>query len=67
MVQTILDWYAPGFKDTVGHAGRIDLSDVPQNVFEQWVGPIAPPPQTKTITLSLEAYEELKRAVNGQG
>ena len=65
MVQTILDWYAPGFKDTVGHAGRIDLSDVPQNVFEQWVGPIAPPPQTKTITLSLEAYEELKRAVNG--
>ena len=63
MVQTILDWRAPGFIDTAGNPGLIDISDVSEEVFNTWVGPVAPPVQTKTITLSLSAYEELKRAL----
>lgn len=42
MVQTILDWYAPGFISTVGTALRIDISDVPEALFNSWVGS-APP------------------------
>ena len=63
MIQTILDWRAPGFIDTAGNPGLIDISDVSEELFNVWVGPVAPPPQTKTITLSLSAYEELKRSL----
>ena len=63
MKQTILDWRAPGFIDTAGNPGLIDISDVSEELFETWVGPAASPPQTKTITLSITAYNELKEAL----
>ena len=64
MTQTILDWRAPGFIDTAGNPGLIDLSDVDEAVFNSWVGPSAPPPDAVTLTISKSAADELHRALH---
>jgi hypothetical protein len=64
MTQTILDWRAPGFIDTAGNPGLIDLSDVPEATFNAWVGPTTPPPDTVTLTISRAIADELHRALH---
>lgn len=63
MVQRVLDWYAPGFISTVGTPLRIDISDVPEDVFNEWVNP-TPPPETETITVKKETADDLREALN---
>lgn len=66
MVQTVLDWYAPGFKATNGDPLRIDISDVSEAVFNAWMGtgsgPVPEP--TKTLKLSRSAFDELHQAIH---
>lgn len=63
MVQRILDWYAEGFTTTLGGPLRIDISDVPEAVYNQWVNPTSPP-ETETITVKKETADDLREALN---
>ena len=63
MTQVILDWRAPGFIDTAGNPGLIDISDVDEVLFNEWVG-FTPPAATVTLTLSKEVADALHAALH---